>query len=272
MQSKSAYLFQIFTFLCMFNLACTKKNTPSPTPPPGPIKDVPVVPPPVAEKSHFPAKLESESLIITFKYLTNSGNVTDIESSDGTKEMYMYNDKDQPTKYDRYEKKERKYTVSYILDQDGLVIRANQFKVESNGAVLTPAGYYRIEYDTEKRIIKVSWYDNTKQLFSEETRTYSDDRASLKISTTGLNAGVVDYTFDSKKAWCSSINYNQVLSIESLPGLLLSNTGNAVKVAGRSTEGQTKTFTYTYDADSFPTSWVETDPKGSKKTFKLTYR
>ena len=275
MQFKSAFLCQILAILFMCNLACTKKNTPTPatTPAPTPIptKDTPAVPTPVAEKPHLPTKLESDNLMITFKYLDNIRNVTEIESSDGTKEIYMYKETGQLNKYERYQKKERKYVIDYILNEAGAVTRANQYAVES-GTVLTPAGYYLIEYDAETRISKVSWYNTRKQLLSEATRTYSADRASLKIITTGQNAGVIDYTFDSKKAWCSSINHSQVLSIESLPGLLLSNANNISKMSGDSTDGQAKTYTYTYDADNFPTSWIETDAKGSRKTVKITYR
>jgi hypothetical protein len=272
MQSKLTCLIQIITFSCICNFACTKKNSPAPTPTPSPTKEVPVVPTPVAEKSHIPVKLEAENTMITLKYKGNTMNISEIENSDGTKELYMYNDKDQLKEYDRYEKTERMYVVYYLRDQDGYVTKGNQNKVESNGTVLTPIGSYRIEYTADRKISKVSWYDNSNKLLSEAIRTYSDDGTSLKITTTGQNAGVVDYLFDGKKAWCSRMNYNQVLSIESLPGLLLSNTGNISKSVGSSADIQSKTYTYTYDPENYPTSWIEADAKGSKRTIKVTYR
>jgi len=270
-RSTFAYLLSSSIILCLCFPACTKKNTPVPAKTPAPSKDIPVVPTPIAEKPHLPAKLASDNLIITFKYIGTSGNVTEIESSDGAKEIYMYKGENQLSKYERYEKKELKYSVFYVLDQDGGVTRGNQYKVESNGAVLTPTGNYRIEYDAEKRISKVSWYDNSKQLLREAIRTYNTDGTSLNITTTGQDAGVADYTFDNKKAWCRSIINHQILSIESLSGLLLSNTNNLSKISSSSTNALNKTYTYTYDTDNFPTSWIETDAKGSKKTFKLTY-
>lgn len=271
MQTKSASLIQVLTLIFLCNTACTKKNTPAPTSPPAPTKDIPVLPTPVTQNPHFPAKLESDNLLVTFKYSGTSGNVTEIESSDGKKEIYMYNDKDQLKEYDRYEKAERKYAVYYGL-QDGIVTRGNQYKIESNGSVLTPIGNYRIEYDAEKRISKVTFYDSKNQLLSEAIRTFSSDGSNLRITTAGQNAGIIEYAFDSKKAWYSRINYNQIISIESLPGLLLSNTNNVSKISSSSTDGPARSFTYTYDAESFPTSWIETDAKGSKKTFKLTYK
>jgi hypothetical protein len=272
MQSKLTCLIQIITLSCICNFACTKKNSPAPGPTPSPTKEVPVVQPPVAEKSYVPVKLEAESNMITLKYLGNTMNVSEIENSDGTKELYMYNDKEQLKEYDRYDKTDRTYVVNYIRDQDGYAIKGNQFKAESNGTVLTPIGYYKIEYTADRKISKVNWYDNSNKLLSEATRTYSDDGTNLKITTTGQNAGVVDYTFDTKKAWCSRINYNQVLAIESLPGLLLSNAGNITKSVSSTSDTQSKTYTYTYNSENYPTSWIETDVKGSKKTIKVSYQ
>ena len=272
MSHKTAYLLRIFIICCMFNAACTKKNSPAPAPTPSPIKDVPVVPSPGTEKSHTPVRLESGNTIITIKYQGDNGNVTEIENSDGTKELYLYNENKQLKEYDRYDKTDRTYVVYYLRDQDGFVIKGNQNKVESKGTVLIPMGSYKIEYTAERKISKVSWFDNKNILLSEAKRTYSEDGANLNITTTGQNAEVVDYTFDGKKAWCRGINNSQVLSIESLTSLLLSNTGNISKSASDTKDMQVTTYAYTYDAENYPTSWIETDPKGSKKTIKLTYK
>ena len=274
MQIKPTIFLQILTVCCLCFNSCTKKNSPSPTPEtkPSPGKEDPVLPPPTAEKSHIPETLTSESLTITLKYTATSGNLSEIESSDGTKELYFYNDKGQLKEYDRYEKSERKYVVYYIRDQDGQVIKGNQNEVESEGTVLTPNGYYRIEYTVDKKISKISWFDNGNRLLREEKRTYNED-GSVQVSTTAQNAGTLTYTFDGENAWCSRVNYTQVLSIESLPGLFLSSTENISKATSTTLSIPSTSYTYTYDTDNFPTSWVETDVKtGTKRSLKVTYK
>jgi hypothetical protein len=251
-------------------VSCKKKDNPaSPI-----IKVVPVVtvPVPTEDKVLIPVKLEIDKGIIDFKYLQQTGILTEIDYSDGTKELYAYDENNHLKRYDRYSAIERIYTVYYKWDQQGNVIQANQNKVESNGTYLTPIGIYKIEYNTENRISKITWYDNNDHQLSQSIRTYTKSGAALKTSTTGQNAFVYNYTFDEKNGWCKQVKFSQVLSIESLNSLFLSSTGNMTKASDEAVTAADVSYSYIFNSDNYPASWIQTDAKGAKKTYKVTYR
>jgi hypothetical protein len=259
----------IFLFFTL-SVACKKKDNPAPVI----VKQVPadtVKIPPVQEKSLVPIKLESDKGIITLKYLEQTGNLTDIENSDGTRESYAYNTDNQLKRYDRYSKGEKVYTVDYLRDKQGNVIQGNQYMVEYNGARVTPTGTYKIEY-IENKISKVTWYDNNNQVISESLRTYTASGKIEKITTKGQHAGVYTYSFDDKNGWCKQVNFNQILSIESLNNLFLSSNGNMLKFNEEAVSASELSYVYTYNSDNYPTSWVQSDVKGVKTTYKITNR
>jgi hypothetical protein len=270
-------------------VTCKKKDNPVvpivkvvpvvPVPVPVVPVPVPVVPPPIVptpptteDKLLIPIKLELDKEAITFKYLQQTGNLTEIESSNGIKELYYYTENSQLKQYDRYTDGVKKYAVYYIRDKQGNVIQANQNKVEYNGALLTPTGTYKIEYNMENKISQVTWYDNNDRILSQSRRTYTTLGAVLKVSTTGQNAAVFNYIYDNKNGWCKQVNYNQIISIESLNTLFLSSAGNMISSTDESGKAAETSNVYTYNLDNYPSSWIHKDPEGTKTTFKVTYR
>jgi hypothetical protein len=266
MNSNSHRLIILICFTLL--IACKKKDSQAPAI----TKEVPVVIVPVGEKQLFPITLESDKATINFKYLQQTGNLTEITSSDGTRELYLYNENNQLKEYDRYVKAEKIYALYYIRDKQGNVIQANQNKVEYNGAVLTPTGTYKIEYNADNKISKVTWYDNNDHVLTESVRSYSASGALLNISSTGQNMTVFNFTFDDKIGWCKQVNFNQILSIESLNSLFLSSVGNMTESSIESVIASKISNSYTYNSDNYPVSWIQTDAKGVKTSYKITYR
>jgi hypothetical protein len=246
--------------------------TPIPTPAPTPAPAPAPVPVPVEEKPLIPIKLELDKTVISFKYLQQTGNLTSIENSDGTMELYSYDANNQLNKYERFSNGEKTYAVYYIRDKQGNVIQANQNKVEYSGTLLTPAGTYKIEYNTDNNVNKVTWYDNSGHILSESIRIYNASGAVLKSTTTGQNANVYNYTYDDKNAWCKQVNFSQILSIESMNSLFLSSVNNIRTSSEEAGTASETSYTYTYNPNNYPTSWVETDSKGAALTYKITYR
>jgi hypothetical protein len=266
MNSNSRRLIILICFTLF--IACKKKDSQAPAI----IKEVPVVVVPIEEKQLFPITLESDKATINFKYIQQTGNLAEITSSDGTRELYLYKENNQLKEYDRYVKDEKVYAVFYICDKLGNVIQANQNKVEYNGGMLTPAGAYKIEYNTDNKISKVIWYDNIGQVLTESVRSYSVSGALLKISSAGQNSDVSNYSFDDKNGWCNQVKFNQILSIESLNSLFLSSVGNMTESSTESVIASKISSSYTYNSDNYPVSWIQTDAKGIKTTYKITYR
>lgn len=260
---------KLIAVVCIiFVVACKKKENITPNI----VKETPTVPVPVEQKALMPIKIESDRTAIAFKYFKETGGISEIETSDGILELYSYNDNSRLIKYDRYIKGEKSYTVYYVLDKQGNVIQGNQNKVEYGGTLLTPTGTYKIGYNSDNKISMISWYDNNGGLLAQSERTYTPAGAILKTTMTGQNAAVYDYVTDDKNGWCKQVAGNQILSIESLNTLFLSSVGNITKSTQEATGTSETSYAYTYNTDNYPTSWIETDRKGSKTTFKITYK
>jgi hypothetical protein len=266
MRANLATITGIFIVISSLYFSCKKGNSSAPSS----VKEPPEVIVPVPTKALLAISLQKDKTIITLKYAKDNGFLTELESTDGTREVYLYTDKNLPKEYDRYIKDEKKYAVYYIRNQAGLVIQANQNKVESNGAVLTPTGTYKIEYDGANQISKVTWYDNDNKQLRQSTRTYDPaNGAASKIEEAGQ---AFTFTYDGKNGWCREIKLPQLLSIESLDNLFLSSAGNITKAAGSGTNSGESANSYVYNADNYPASWIEKDAKGISHTYKVTYK
>jgi hypothetical protein len=267
MRAKTAFISGILILISHLNFSCKKSSNPKA---PAIIKEQPEVTKPEVTKSLLPATLEVDKIIVTLKYASSNEFLTELESTDGTRELYLYTDKNLPKEYDRYIKGEKKYAVYYIRNDAGLVIQANQNKVESGGSLLTPTGTYKIEYNAASQISKVTWYDNNNKQLRQLTRTYNlvGDQVS-KIEETGQ---VVAFTYDVMNGWCKNIKLTQLLSIESMNNLLLSSAGNITKSTWSGTKTGEAAANFTYNTDKYPTSWIEKDTKGLNHNYKIAYK
>lgn len=267
MRANTAFISGILILISHLNFSCKKSSNPKAPPV---VKEQPVVTKPEVAKSLLPTTLEADKVVITLKYALNNDFLTELESTDGTRELYLYTDKNLPKEYDRYIKGEKKYAVYYIRNDAGLVVQANQNKVESDGALLIPMGTYKIEYNAANQISKVTWYDNKNKQIRQLTRTYN--LVGDQVSKTEETGQAMAFTYDAMNGWCKNIKLAQLLSIESLNSLLLSSAGNITKTTWSGTKTGDAAASFTYNTDKYPTSWIEKDTKGLNHNYKIAYK
>jgi hypothetical protein len=270
---KSSVVFTaaLFVISSLFT-ACGKKESPVPTPGKDKPEVVVVVPPPVATKTLLPVKLESSQSIINLTYLKDTGFLREIETSEGVKEIYSYTEKNELKQYDRYKGTNKEYTVYYLRDQNGTVIQGNQNNVDGDGKVLTPAGSYKISYNSDNHISAVSWLDNSKRSVATSERFYSSSGNVVKLLISGTGEQSSSFTFDDKNGIFKDVKFREILSIESLQHLLFATSGNLLSESDEKASANNVVYSYVYGADNYASSMTATDSKGSKKVYKVTYR
>jgi hypothetical protein len=266
MHAKTAFVCGISVAISFLNFSCKKSYNPIPSL----VKEQPEVIVPPITKALLPTTLEVDKLIVSIRYAVSNTFLTELESTDGTRELYLYTDKNLPKEYDRYIKGEKKYAVYYIRNEAGLVIQANQNKVESNGSVLTPTGSYKIEYNAANQISKIAWYDNNNKLLRQSTRSYN--LVGDQVSKTEETGQTQAFTYDGKNGWCKNIKLSQLLAIESLNNLFLSSAGNITKTTSSGTKTGDDAYSYIYNADNYPASWIQKDSKGVSHNYKMAYQ
>jgi hypothetical protein len=269
MRINTAHLQKIVIIFWILISACEKKESTKTIP----KKDDPIVIVlPEEQKVLLPIKVKSEKQDITLSYLPVVGILTEIQSTNGTREVYTYNATNQLKTFERYLKGEKIYKLDYLLDAQGFVKQANQFKVGFSGAGITPIGIYKINYIEDHKIDKITWYNTGGDKVSELQRTYTTTGAPLKFIKTGLNSDTEDFIFDEKIGIGKNIKDIQILSIESSNSLFLCSVGNLLKsTKGSGTKLQT-TYVYKYNVDNYPESWTQSDTEGKKESFVVTYK
>lgn len=130
-----------------------------------------------------------------------------------------------------------KYTYTYTLNDKGLITKKS-----------SESGYYVLyTYDNNNNMTKCEYYEDNNQLLETQTWEY-DDKNSL-MSNMGLPAWYFGGYNDDFAAY--------------------GGKNNAVKYTHkyRNEEPEVEVFSYTYDADGYPTSFVE-----EGNTASITYR
>jgi hypothetical protein len=257
--------------LLIVGFACKKKEHPSdPQKPVSPNQ--PVVPeiPKSEIKSYLPLILQADREKIEFKYADDGLQLTEIKYATGIREVITYKD-NKPKEYRRYLKDDMIYMVDYILNAEGLPVRANQNHAESDGKVLRPTGYYEIDYNAQNNISTITSFDFRNNFISKQQYSYDEHQLLTDISSSELKPSATKYTYDGKSGLLKNVKSAQLFAIENEDILIHNTPSNITVVTNESDPIKNMKADYEYNKDSYPT--IITITAGSKKTvYKVTYR
>ena len=257
----SSYLLLPLALMLLAN--CKKHHNDNPEP-------TPEIPPIVEEtKRYLPIKFESGNKVMTLKYLDNTALLSEIESTDGRKEIYTYNSEQKPVKYERYQAGEQVYLIDYLRNADGLVVKSNRFIIAPR--VFTPEGYNTFTYNSDNKLISYKTYDNANKLLQEEVSEYSptgDLITTIKITTGQANV-TTNLSYDNKNGVFKEVSYTKLLAINATEDFLISAPHNLMD-RSYSSSGSV-TYSYQYNTDNYPVQYIVTDGTNAK-TVKVNYR
>ncbi len=272
MKNLSIFLLALATLTFFMSAGCKKKGPPiapeieSPT--------LPTVPksPDQESKTVVPLSLISDRIKIEFKYTANGKHISEIKHSDGTRETIDYNDKSQPKEYKRFSKDELVYKVSYAINQQDLVTKGIQFKVESGGKVLTSLGRYEIIYNDIQLISEIKWFNFKNILTASRQYSYNDKQYLTSIKTTDGTPLNLNYTYDDKLGLFKNATYTQLISIENESFYLLNNKSNVSSIENNDHAVENFKVVSQYNSDNYPSTITITDSGNQNKVYKVTYR
>ena len=273
MKQLNFVLLSTLTLLILLTSSCKKKSNPA-----GPdtveAPEIPVNPtnPSGEIKLLIPQSISTDNLKIDFQYASTGNVLTEIRQSNGTREMVTYNGKLQLKEYKRYLRDDLLYRVDYILNSDGLPIKAIQYNVEAGGKLISPIGYYQLTYNDNKQIETVDWYDFKNMLINTRTFIYNTAALFIESTTNGKQPLKQSYTYDEQQGLFKQVLQLQPLSLENEAFYMLNIKSNVKNIRMENQPASDRGYEMQYNASHYPSTITETDITGKSKIYKITYR
>jgi len=220
-----------------------------------------------------PKSISTDNFKVDFQYAKDENNwLTEIRQSDGTREMIGYSDKGIPKEYKRYLKDDLIYHVYYIVDEEGLVIKAIQYAVASGGKLLTLLGNYQIEYGTQKEIERVDWYDFRNMLTASKLYTYNTNLQVTGIRSSGATATVNSFQYDEHSGIFKHVSQAQLIAIEHQAFYMLNQKSNQKSITIENQPAKNLMYEMQYNVDGYPIKITQSDAANAQRTYNIAYR
>jgi hypothetical protein len=274
MKKTSTSLFPFLALLFLLAFACKKKNSPAGPEGPEAVPAVPTTPvsPGGEIKALVPLSISTDNLKIDFDYATTGNYLTEIRQSNGTREMIVYNDKNQLKEFKRYLKDDLLYHVYYVLNPDGLVTKGIQYSVEAGGKLISPLGFYQVSYDEAKQIEIVDWYDFKNMLIKTRDFSYNDKSQSTGVKTSGSQPSNRTYFYDEHSGMFKLVPQLEILSLEHEAFYLLNVKANLKAIKNENQPDEDRSFEMQYNVNGYPATITQTDAAAKSKIYKIIYR
>ena len=274
MKTLSTFRLPLLTLLILFACACKKKSGPSgpETPETPPVSPTVPTNPSAEVKPLVPLSISTDNLKIDFQYATTANVLMEIRQSNGSREMIVYNDKNQLKEYKRYLKDDLLYHVYYVLNEEGLVSKAIQYNVEAGGKLISPLGFYQVSYDEAKHIETVDWYDFKNMLIKTRDFGYNEKSVFAGSKTSGSQPYQQSYLYDEQPGVFKQVSQLQILSLEHEAFYLLNIKANLKAIKNEGQSAGNLNFEMQYNANGYPAVITQTDASGKSKVYKISYR
>ena len=218
-------------------------------------------------KIMMPVKLISDKYNLTFEYLAGTTKLTKISHSDKSYILITY-----AAKYHRIElfKDNVVYHYDDFILTDGRTTKIHSF--DSFGRVDTPTGHSTLEYNANGQLENIKDYDASKILLKDRVITYAiSGNASVMTTTDKLGKKhVFDYSSDNKNGIFKHIMYARELFLMIPYSFFFPGSNNRLSCKNALEPQQNITYSYVYNAQSYPSQIVIDGPEG-KQTFDITY-
>lgn len=274
MKKPSSTLIPFLALLFLLAIACKKKNSPASPEGPEAVPAVPTKPisPGGEIKALVPSSISTENLKIDLQYAATGNYLREIRQSNGTREMILYNDKNQLKEYKRYMKDDLLYHVYYVLSPDGLVTKGIQYKVEAGGKLISPIGSYEVNYNEANQIENVDWYDFRNMLIKAKAFSYNNKLQFTGLKTSGNQVSSQRYTYDEHAGIFKQVPLLQILSLEHEAFYMLNTNANVKAIKTEDQPAVDLNYEFQYNTNNYPATITQNDATGKSKIYKITYR
>jgi hypothetical protein len=262
-------LVTIIAICCCSLYSCKKNGKSVETPTVDSIPTV-VIPDP-GSKHYVPISFKYNTQTISLSYLGQSAVLSEIKYSDGKTNKYNYNANQQLVNYEKYSNDVLIYSVDYLRNKDGLVIKVNQFKVDTKTYELT--GYLTISYNQTSQISGIKKYNKDDLLTSEQTNEYNTSFDVSKKTITGSDKvlKVTNFIYDLKTGTFKYVLNLNLLALEMTDNFFISGSNNITSITNKPATNLDQHFTYSYNNNEYPSKYILTDVSG-EKTYNITYK
>jgi hypothetical protein len=263
-----SHLLTIIAMGCCSLYSC-KKNVKALEPPV--VDSIPTIVLPNPELKHYvPVLIKYNSQTISLSYLKQSAVLSEIKYSDGKSDRFVYNANQQLINYEKYSNDVLFYSVDYLRNKDGVVIKVNQFKVNDKLYELT--GHIALTYNLSSQIAGIKRFNQDDLLKSEQANDYYTTSDISKKTVTGSDKviKVTTFMYDSKNGIFKYIKNLDLLSLEASDNFFASGSNNITSMMNDRTATLNQRFTYSYNDNGYPLKYISTDASG-EKSFTVSY-
>ncbi|RZK80653.1 MAG: hypothetical protein EOO92_07360 [Pedobacter sp.] len=252
----------IFT---LFAILSCKKSKQQPAPIDPKQEEKPTIP--KEQKNLIPIEISSSGITITFKYIENTGLLSEVNLSTGRR-FLITNTNNMPVKLELFPVEDRAYYVEY-RNADNRISRANQFT--SNGKNSTPADKFQMSYDGYGQLTNIKRYLVDNSLASEKQLSYTEEGLLKEITTVERDYTTTDdYSYDVHKGVFKNVKYLQILLIEMKLDAITFGANTLLQYSCPSNPALNKTYAYTYNDDGYPIKQT-IKSAGSTQVFDIKY-
>lgn len=257
-----------FVVLCAFIvlLSCKKETKPQIEESKSKKED-PISPQPTDKGKYIPVKLEATGTTLTLKYKENTALLTEINDSDGSKTVIIYNTDGFPQKLEKY-KNGKLFFIDYYEQKDKkLTNKIQSFDHDAITNRTSPNGYYTLIYNDLLKIVSIDYYNNNKVLIKTSNLHYTESLNLTEINGTASKT----YRYDLKNGISSNIPFIDLFSLQLEYWFLQCNNNNLTTMVSQEAPQNNIDFSYEYYDNGYPSTATLTNAK-NKQSITITYK
>lgn len=235
-----------------------------------PNQEAPEIVPPVEtgqKKILIPVKIKSDKLTLTLDYQPGTALLTKISNTDKSHILITY----KPTYYRVEQFKDNVlYHYADFLLSDTKATKVHSF--DSFGRVDVPTGNYTLGCNSADQLVNIKDYNAANEFILERIMSYTTagNLSELKLIDKQGKINVVEYAYDNKNGIFKNVKHSQLLFLEIAYPFLCPASNNWLSCKNTKVSNEQVTYSYSYNADEYPSRMVIEDSKG-KQTFDITY-
>lgn len=219
------------------------------------------------EKKFIPVQIGTNDQKTLFSY-TTAHSLSKIEYKDGKNTVLSYDPDGRPMAFMRYQGSKLISSTEYQLDQNGLVIKGDQFMLSGNKYKAT--GYYTLTYNTGGQLTGISYYDIHDNLTGIQQKEY-DAAGNLVLEKSSSADLTLSYSYDDRKGMFKNVNYAWLFAAEKESDFFLSVNHNIRACNYPQKPADNRSFSYIYNADQYPET-ISSDLQGKTTNDKVIYK
>ena len=216
-------------------------------------------------KKLLPVQLGSGKSKMTFSYTANH-SISKIEYADGSSTELNYTKTGLPFNLTRYNSENQMtFTSEYELDGQGRIIRADHYDMSDGDFNIQD--YFIPVYTSSSQPSALRYYNSAGKLMNELQISYSAGGNRIYDQSKQGNL-LISYVYDDKNGLFKNAGFAWLLAVEKENPLFYSLFNNISTSQNNSYPNENRNFSYTYNADMYPSAITITGLTANKVTYQ----